>query len=160
MAGMPPTTEQSYNMMDLFSQEIPDWGTDLFPQSSTQVPLQVRYTQWNQPPPEYTESSSAATAAVPPPAPPPPAKRGRKSKKDREKEALERAREADVAAAERRKALPFACHHPGCKARFRQSEHLKVHFHAHEGIKPFKCDFDGCEKTFSQKGNLKVFTTL
>jgi len=156
MAGIPSSTEQSYNMMDLFSQEMPDWGTELFPpQSSTQVPMQVRYPPWNQQP-EYPESSSSSSAPVAPPAPPPPAKRGRKSKRDREREALERAREADVAAAERRKATPFVCPHPGCTARFRQSEHLKVHLHTHEGIKPFKCDFEGCEKTFSQKGNLKV----
>jgi len=94
--------------------------------------------------------------SVPPPPQPPPAKRGRKSKAERQREAMEKAREADAAAAERRKATPFVCHHPGCTARFRQLEHLKVHFHTHEGIKPFKCDFEGCDKTFSQKGNLKV----
>ena len=155
MAGIPSSQDQSYNnMMDLFSQEMPDWGTDLFPATTAaQVPLQVRYQQWNQQP-EYTEPPSAA----PPPPQPPPAKRGRKSKAVREREAMEKAREADVAAAERRKALPFVCHHPGCTARFRQLEHLKVHFHTHEGVKPFKCDFEGCDKTFSQKGNLKVQT--
>lgn len=158
MAGLPSSsTEHSastmpYSVMDFFSQDNLDgWNDLLLPSSGGQIPVPVRYGQWNQNDYHDPPAVDAPLDEVDSP------KRLRKVRDDQSKRDRHKGQHIGIGLVKRkRKGLPHACQRPGCNARFQQLQHLKTHVASHEGIKPFRCDFEGCNKSFSQKGNLKV----
>ena len=163
MAGLTSSsTDQSsgtlpYNVLDLFSQDNLDgWNDLLLPSSGGQVPMPVRYGQYEYQDQQAVNASLDETNGVRTSFPSD-QKRSRPVRDDQRRGDRQKVQHAGtVIIKKKRKPLPHVCQHPGCTARFQQLQHLKTHMASHQGIKPFRCDFEGCNRNFSQKGNLKV----
>ncbi|OAF65974.1 hypothetical protein A3Q56_06303 [Intoshia linei] len=51
--------------------------------------------------------------------------------------------------------LPFKCRYKGCNLRFRQINHMKVHFKSHSTARPYLCPVESCGCNFKHSWNLK-----